>query len=94
MKYECTATLRFHLWELDDINMTPRKVHKEIHPDNCIKYVWIPQTMGDQVWVWYEFETIKEKEVFLKNLPAKYRNIEGLIATNFTQEDLDYWTED
>ena len=93
MRIEFTAMLRLHLWELDDIKMTPQKVYKEIYPDNCIKYVWIPQTLGDQVWLWFEFRTIEEKKNFLENLPIKYKNIKGFIATNFIQEDLDYWTK-
>lgn len=93
MKIEFTATLCFNLYELDDIKTTPQKVYREICPNNYINRAWIPQTMGDQVWVWFEFNTIKEKEEFLNNLPAKYKNIKGFIATNFTQADLNYWVE-
>ncbi len=92
MKIESTATLRFNLYELGDIKMSPQDVLKEIRPTNHINYAWIPQTLGDQIWVWYEFNTSEEKEEFLENLPIKYKDIEGFIATCFTQKDLDYWT--
>jgi len=81
------------LWELALIGTTPSEVYRKICPTNHIRYVWIPQTFRDQVWIWFEFNSTKEKEMFLENLPAKYKNIDGFIATDFTQADLDYWTE-
>lgn len=92
MNINNTATLRLHLWELDDIGETPQSCMKEIMPKEYVDYKWIPQTLGDQVWLWIEFSSVVEKKNFLNTLPRKYSGIKGFIATNFTQKDLDYWT--
>lgn len=92
MKLENTATLRLHLWSLQDIGSSVQDCALEIQPDNFTDRAWIPQTLGDQVWLWYEFATPDIRDAFLASLPEKYKAIDGFIATNFTQADLDRWT--
>ena len=50
--HEKISFLRFHLQDWDK---PPRDVIKPYWPDSFNQYAWIPQTMGDQVWVMYEF---------------------------------------
>lgn len=92
MKLANTAMLRLHVWELQDIGSSVQECALEIQPDNFIGRAWIPQTLGDQVWLWFEFATPELRDAFLASLPVKYTAIDGFIATNFTQADLDHWT--
>lgn len=53
----------------------PRDLIGGHEPNNHIKYAWIPQTMGDQVWVMYLFESKIDREKWENTLPknvAKY----------------------
>ena len=36
-----------------------------ITPDNVIDRWWVPQTMSDSIWIFYEFNDTSSKELFL-----------------------------
>ncbi len=90
--FENTAFLRLQIWNLQDIGTTPQEIAKEIHPANYLNRLWIPQTLGDQIWLWYEFESREEKDNFLAGLPQKYKDLKGFVAFDFNERDLDHWT--
>jgi len=59
VKLENTACLRFELdtksWDeyhsgVKD-NKHPSEYEKGLRPNNILRSAWIPQTLGDQIWV-------------------------------------------
>lgn len=50
---------------------------------------WIPQTMGDCVWLWYEFETKVRAVEFILALSGVYYKYE----TRLSQAVLDDWAD-
>ncbi len=64
MKLELTVGFRVSLFDVSN----PNDVLKLIKPEKCIDSIWIPQTMGDQVWIWFEFETPEEKQKYIDGL--------------------------
>lgn len=56
------ALLNIDLYVCDDAS----KLEEKIRPKNCIARKWIAQTLGDQIWVWYEFNTVEEKDEYLE----------------------------
>lgn len=55
-----------------------------------VRYHWVPQTLGDQVWIWVEFESSTILKNFTESLPLE---IAQFLESCFTQKDLDYWSE-
>ena len=64
MKLENTVCFRCNLYECPDSH----KFWDAIKPTNCINHIWIQQTIGDQIWMWFEFATDKDKEAYLKSI--------------------------
>lgn len=48
----------------NDYNLAPRHLFKIIKSDKMIDYDWIPQTLGEQVWVYCLFSTVEDKLVW------------------------------
>ena len=64
MKLENTVCFRCNLYTCPDSH----KFWDAVEPQNSINSIWIPQTIGDQIWMWFEFATIEEKETYLKSI--------------------------
>jgi len=82
MILENTVTFRIDVFE--------RPVQEEfelIKPKKYKEYQFVPQTLGDQVWLWFEFDTKEEKEIYVATLPEKFKK----FLSVFKQSDLDYW---
>jgi hypothetical protein len=41
----------------------------------AIRKEWVPQTMGDQIWLFYEFENANDRAEFVRALPKKLRSM-------------------
>jgi len=67
MTKESVSALRVDMY--DCIKETPAIILKPFTPENSINKAWIPQTMGDQIWVLYEFKTKKDREEWENMLP-------------------------
>ncbi len=67
----------------------PSLFYKRISTKKYIKKMWIPQTSGDQVWIWLEFKNENEKEVYINTLDE---NDKEKISKGFNQDILNYWT--
>ena len=97
MILENTATLRLDVWGLGEIKETPPSCAIIIQPiataAEFVRRSWIPQSLGDQVWLWFEFESPEAKDKFIEMIPDKFKNLSGFVATNFTQSDLDHWKD-
>jgi len=68
MEHETISALRVDLYDCDD--KPPRDYIRPIAPLNAINHAWIPQTIGDQIWVLWEFNTKDEREAFEAGLPV------------------------
>lgn len=64
MKKELTVGFRVSLYEV----MNPRELWSKLKPEKCKDSVWVPQTLGDQIWMWFEFENLEEKNEYLDSL--------------------------
>ena len=49
-------------------NADANRFFKQVEPKKYSDYVWIPQTMGDQVWIWFEFDTVAERKQYEKEM--------------------------
>jgi hypothetical protein len=59
-------------------------------PSNVTARAWIPQTLGDQIWKLYEFETAEQRDDFMNSPPDVY------AAANFRtpkQAFYDHWVD-
>ena len=54
----------------DCIDKPPRDYIRAVVPKNAVRSAWIPQTMGDQIWVLYEFKSKAERVAWEDALPA------------------------
>jgi hypothetical protein len=61
MKKENLVAFRVSLYDCAD----PQKFYKDIEPSNAISKKWIPQTMGEQIWMWFEFENAEDKHKYI-----------------------------
>lgn len=73
----------------------------ELSPQDVSKYMeenfsagvtrrqWIPQTLGDQVWIWYEYETTQRRDEVFAALAENVRK----FSCDFSQSDLEYWKD-
>ena len=57
-------------------------------PSNVINRAWMPQTMMDCIWIFYEFATTEERDAFIESPPAVFD--EAGISTN-DQGFYDHW---
>lgn len=85
-------TVCFRIW-VSYGNISPAKFYKETKPKpkTYVQTMAIPQTAGDQVWIWTEFRNIFDKAIYVCGLTEDQKKN---IATDFTQKDLDYWCKD
>lgn len=70
--------------------LSPQQVDKLIRPVVYRRRQWIPQTICDRVWIWYEFETREKRDEYIQALP---QNMRHYLDTTFDQSDLDYWSK-
>lgn len=62
------AALRVDLYECT--GKPPRDYLRPVVPEKAVRSAWIPQTMGDQIWVLYEFKSEAERLAWEAALPA------------------------
>ena len=62
------AALRVDLYEC--VRKPPRDYLQPVVPTNALRGAWIPQTMGDQIWVLYEFRSEADRMAWETALPA------------------------
>ncbi|MNF22301.1 hypothetical protein D3C87_1437240 [compost metagenome] len=60
--------LRIDLYECTE---RPALILKPFEPKNAIEYAWIPQTIGDQIWVVYRFSNAADAEAWATSLPTQ-----------------------
>ena len=65
--HETISALRMCLRACDP--KSPSDVIMGHEPNNHIKYAWIPQTLGESVWVMYDFKSKKDREDWENSLP-------------------------
>jgi len=96
MKYR--VIFRISLYKKD----SPSELFRDIKLDYHIRSIWIPQTLGDQVWMGFEFKNeldkykyIKQIETYTWNNPEPFNpsNIETwkLIDYMMTEEQISLW---
>lgn len=68
MDHETISALRVDLY---DCETAPRDILRPLLPKNATQHAWIPQTLGYQIWVLYEFATKQDRETWEAALPAK-----------------------
>jgi len=61
------SALRLSLYDFS----SPGKVMKGFEPKAATKTAWIPQTIADQVWAMYEFETEGDRVQWESTLPEQ-----------------------
>lgn len=66
MDHDNISALRIGIY---DCGKPPRDYINPIDPSNAISRAWIPQTMGNQIWVMWKFNTKEEREIFEAGLP-------------------------
>lgn len=69
--YSTVACLRVDLYDCGD--RAPRDILSPIYPDNLKRRAWIPQTLGDQIWVLYDFNSVEERVAWEEKLPDQVR---------------------
>jgi len=57
--------LRIDLYECTE---RPAAILKPFEPKNAIEYAWIPQTIGDQIWVVFRFANASDAEAWAASL--------------------------
>jgi hypothetical protein len=55
---ETISALRIDLY---DCTEPPAKIVRREMPSNAVRRAWIPQTVGDQVWLLYEFANVEDR---------------------------------
>jgi len=87
MKYETISALRISLYDCVDVSETPAGILKPYIPNKYKNRAWIPQTMGDQIWVLFEFEDAIQRDTWEKSLPA---NISNFLDRKLIPHALDF----
>ena len=67
-QYSSISALRLKCF---DFERSPAKTLAPYTPDNAKQSAWIPQTLGDQVWVLFEFATQEDRETWERSLPPE-----------------------
>jgi hypothetical protein len=57
----------------------PQEFWNVAKPKNCIDSIWIPQTIGDQIWMWFEFA----------NEDDKIKRYDGALTKSFIRKIYD-----
>ncbi len=97
MILENTVTFSFGLQTFEqDLRMIPYELENIIRPKEIKRRAWIPQTLGDCVWIWYEFYNPQQKEIYLKKLHILFNKklIETISHTTIDQKMIDNFTRD
>jgi len=96
MKVENTVFLNVNMRHYED----PNNLRRIIKPTNLLNFQWVPQTMGECVWMFFEFKNEIDKNEFLKYISTvsfnsafdgKLKYVDELLGTFLDQELLDYW---
>lgn len=66
LEYENISALRVKLYDLKE---KPSTILVPYEPKKYVNHAWIPQTMGDQIWVLWEFSTKEERQEWESTLP-------------------------
>ena len=61
MNKETLVAFRVSLYDVG----SPQQFYKDITPDYCIDKKWIPQTMGEQIWMWFNFADTEDKQKYI-----------------------------
>ena len=82
---ELFSCLRVYLYDCDE---RPALILERVKSKNGKQIQWIPQTICDQVWVIYQFQTEKDKLDWEKLLPKQVSN---WIDKNLLSISKKYW---
>lgn len=84
--------------------VNPQKLWQDIKPNNCIKAMWIPQTIADQIWMWFEFKNEDDKNKYIEwiNNCDIYCDVSWVLPDGVTKDypknmfvkNSDYWTQE
>lgn len=66
------SALRMNLYQCDP--HSPSEILKPHVPTNYTQCAWIPQSLGDQVWVMYNFKNKKARKAWEASLPEQISN--------------------
>lgn len=64
-----------------------KKLELGHRPADLVNFSWIPQTLGDQIWVVYEFASKDARESWEASIPETLRN---LLDRNLIQHALPF----
>lgn len=81
-------------FRIDIFKFNPSKTLELLRPDNLKNSKFIPQTLGDQVWIWFEFHTTEEKELYIDWVKENHRELSDCFMHDeefMTQEEIDHW---
>lgn len=73
---EKTSCLRISLRDCSLLGNSPRNLFGSnglYTPVNKTNMAWVPQTMGEQVWVYFEFASVGEKDKWETSLSDKHK---------------------
>ncbi len=98
MILENTVTFILHLQTcVQDFEIIPCELENIIRPKEIKRSAWIPSTLDECVWLWYEFNNIEEKENYLKKLHIifnekfidiiSHKSVDQKFIDNFTKDD-------
>lgn len=54
---------------LEDCDAFPREIIKPFKPKSYVCTSWVPQTMGEQIWVLYKFKSVEDRVAWENSLP-------------------------
>src|SRR4249919_1056772 len=61
MNYDTVSALRIGLRDCSSDERPSEVIWRE-RPMNATRHAWIPQTLGEQIWVLYDFPSKEERE--------------------------------
>ncbi len=101
MKKDNLVAFRISLYETDTLE--PQELYKKLKSKNCINSKWIPQTQGSQIWMWFEFANIQDKNDYIENLNITWIGYNNKLVNakdmfmhdedHMTQETIDRWAQ-
>lgn len=68
MEHDTISALRIDLYACTG---RPSTILRPYEPKEFKNHAWIPQTIGDQIWVLYEFETTEQRVAWEISLPQE-----------------------
>ena len=85
--HEKISALRVDLWDCNDESAAAQlKPYAPDTPDFA-HLAWIPQTLGDQIWVMFEFFSEEDRIAFEKRLP---KHISKWLDRDLIKHALEY----